>query len=384
MTMTATPDLMGAHQPAWPDAGALRATTGTLRWLPPLVEPEECAQLLDDLAAVTRGERVVLQAGECAELFTDSSPVRIRAKADQLYELGTRLRRTGRAPILVGRLAGQYAKPRSRPVETRDDGVEIPVYLGDAVNGRTPTVQARRPDPQRLLNAYAHAARGLRTLATGPATYTSHEALLLDYERALLRPDPFRGGRFASSAHTIWIGERTRAVDGPHIEFAAGVTNPVGVKIGPGAAPSEVSTLVARLSRGHPPGRLSLIVRMGPRHVDEQLPSIVRALGEDAPRVVWLSDAMHGNTIRSATGLKTRVLSKMIDEVEQFCAVLRAHGLHPGGLHLEITPDDVCECVNGDADLATGPTRYRSACDPRLNPKQADILVDRFSELLSD
>jgi 3-deoxy-7-phosphoheptulonate synthase len=381
--VTAISDLVGAHQPVWSEPGVLWATTERLRWLPPLVEAEDCAHLLHDLAAVTRGERVVLQAGDCAELFTDSAPARIRAKAAQLHDLGTRLHRTGRAPVLVGRLAGQYAKPRSRLMETRADGVEIPAYLGDAVNDRTPTAAARRPDPHRLLLAYAHSARGLRTLASGPATYTSHEALLLDYERPLLRPDPVRGGQFASSAHTVWIGERTRAVDGPHVQFAAGITNPVGMKIGPDADPSEVSALVARLAWEHPPGRLSLIVRMGARHVSERLPPIVRALGEDASRVVWLSDAMHGNTVRSARGLKTRVLREMTDEVKRFCAVLQANGTHPGGLHLEITPDKVHECVDDGADLATGPTRYRSACDPRLNPDQAATLVEQFTDILS-
>ncbi|QIZ37841.1 3-deoxy-7-phosphoheptulonate synthase [Saccharopolyspora sp. ASAGF58] len=383
--MTAASELIAAHQPAWSEPDTLREVLDRLRWLPPLVEAEDCACLVEELAAVARGEGVVLQAGDCAELFTDSAPDRIRAKAAQLHELGGRLRRTGRAPVVVGRLAGQYAKPRSRQTEAGDDGVEIPVYLGDAVNDRAPTGTARRPDPQRLLAAYAHTSRGLRTLASGPATYTSHEALLLNYERALLRPDPVLGGVFASSAHTVWIGERTRDPGGAHVEFAAEITNPVGVKIGPDATPADVVALVARLAENGAPGRLSLVVRMGVDRIGERLPLIVQALGEHADRVVWLSDPMHGNTVRSAQGLKTRVLRRMTDEIERFCAVLRLHGVHPGGLHLEITPDGVIECVDTGADLATGPDpcRYTSACDPRLNPHQAVALVDRFAEVLA-
>lgn len=382
--MTAVSDLIGPHQPVWSEPDLLRKTLDSLRWLPPLVEAEDCARLADELVTVSRGESVVLQAGDCAELFTDSAPGRIRAKAAQLHELGRCLRRAGRTPVLVGRLAGQYAKPRSRRVDTGDNGIEVPVYQGDAVNDRAPTTTARQPDPHRLLMAYAHAARGLRSLATGPVTYASHEALLLDYERALVRPDPVGGGVFASSAHTVWIGERTRGVGGPHVEFAAGITNPVGVKVGPDADPADLVALVSRLAWNKSPGRLSLIIRMGADRIGERLPPVVRALGERAARVVWLTDPMHGNTVRSAHGLKTRALNQMTDEVEQFCAVLRRHQLHPGGLHLEITPDDVSECVDDIANLATGPShsRYRSACDPRLNPHQATVLVERFTDIL--
>jgi 3-deoxy-7-phosphoheptulonate synthase len=382
--MIAVSDLVSAHQPAWPEPDVLRTTVERLRWLPPLVEPEDCARLAEELAAVTRGENVVLQAGDCAELFVDSAPDRIRAKAAQLHGLGHHLGQSGRAPVLVGRLAGQYAKPRSNRAETGVDGVEVPVYLGDAVNETTPTTTARRPDPRRLLLAYAHSARGLRTLASSPAAYASHEALLLDYERALLRPDPVRGGTYASSAHTVWIGERTRDLSGAHIALAAEITNPVGVKIGPTADPADVVALVSRLW-GDQPGRLTLIVRMGVDLIGERLPPVLRALGEHAAHVVWLSDPMHGNTVQSAQGIKTRVLSRMTDEVEQFCAVLREHGIHPGGVHLEITPDDVSECVDSHADLAAGPNhaRYRSACDPRLNPGQAFSLVERFTDVIS-
>uniref|UniRef100_UPI0011784CF0 3-deoxy-7-phosphoheptulonate synthase n=1 Tax=Amycolatopsis kentuckyensis TaxID=218823 RepID=UPI0011784CF0 len=221
--------------------------------------------------------------------------------------------------------------------------------------------------------------------ASGPAVYTSHEALLLDYEHALRRTDPVRDEVFASSAHTVWIGERTRAVAGPHIAFAGEIANPVGVKVGPDADPAEVLALVERLTWHRRPGRLSLIVRMGADRIGERLPPIVRALGDHAADVVWLSDPMHGNTVRSARGLKTRVVRRLADEVEQFCAVLHRHGRHPGGLHLEITPDDVGECVDDAAELATGPqpARYRSACDPRLNPAQAGALVELFTDVLT-
>jgi 3-deoxy-7-phosphoheptulonate synthase len=383
--MTAVSELVGPHQPVWSEPTLVRDTLDSLRWLPPLVEAADCARLLGELAAVIRGERVVLQAGDCAELFADSAPDRIRAKAAQLHELGGLLRRAGPAPVLIGRLAGQYAKPRTQQLEAGDHGAAIPVYFGDAVNDRAATAAGRRPDPRRLLLAYAHAARGLRTLASGPATYTSHEALLLEYERALLRPDPVRGGQYASSAHTVWIGERTRDAGGPHVGFAAGITNPVGVKVGADADPVGVAALVSRLAGGAAPGRLSLVVRMGADRVGARLPAVVRALGDQAARVVWLSDPMHGNTIRSAHGLKTRVLARMAEEVERFCAVLHRHRLHPGGLHLEITPDDVSECVDSAADLATGPApaRYLSACDPRLNPGQASALVARFTDIVS-
>ncbi|WP_103349967.1 3-deoxy-7-phosphoheptulonate synthase [Amycolatopsis sp. CA-128772] len=384
--MTAVSDLVGAaHQPPWPDPAVLRETVELVRDLPPLVEAGECAQLSEELAAVTRGERVVLQAGDCAELFADSAPRAIRAKTAQLAGLGERVRRAGRTPVLIGRMAGQYAKPRSHRAELGAGDVEVPVYLGDAVNDLRPTAADRRPDPRRLLLAYAHAARGLRTLASGPAVYTSHEALLLDYEHALRRRDPLRDEVFASSAHTMWIGERTRAVAGPHIAFADEIANPVGVKVGPDADPAEVLALAERLTWHRPPGRLSLIVRMGADRIGERLPPIVRALGDHAADVVWLSDPMHGNTVRSAHGLKTRVVRRLADEVEQFCAVLHRHGRHPGGLHLEITPDDVGECVDDVADLATGPqpARYRSACDPRLNPAQAGALVELFTDVLT-
>jgi 3-deoxy-7-phosphoheptulonate synthase len=383
--VTAVSELVGPHQPVWSEPALMAGTLDSLRWLPPLVEAADCARLLDELGAVARGERVVLQAGDCAELFADSAPDRVRAKAGQLHELGALLRRAGRTPVLIGRLAGQYAKPRTRQLEAGDDGAAIPVYLGDAVNDRAATAAGRRPDPRRLLLAYAHAARGLRTLAAGPAAYTSHEALLLEYERALLRPDPVRGGEYASSAHTVWIGERTRHAAGPHVRFAAGITNPVGLKVGPDADPVEVAAVVSLLATGAAPGRLALVVRMGADRIADRLPAVVRAIGEQASRVVWLSDPMHGNTVRSGHGLKTRVMARMAEEVERFCAVLHRHGLHPGGLHLEITPDDVSECVDGPADLATGPVpaRYLSACDPRLNPGQARALVARFTDIVS-
>jgi len=384
--VTAVSDLVGAaHQPTWPEPEVLRDTIELLRRLPPLVEAQQCARLAGELAAVTRGERVVLQAGDCAELFSESGPEAIRAKTAQLAGLGESLSRTGRAPILIGRMAGQYAKPRSHRAEIGADDAEVPVYLGDAVNDLAPTAAGRRPDPRRLLLAYAHAARALQTLAAGPAVYTSHEALLLEYEHALRRTDPVRDEVFASSAHMVWIGERTRAPGGPHIGFADGITNPVGVKIGPEADPAEMLAVVERLAWNRPPGRVSLIVRMGADRIGERLPPIVRALGEHAANVVWLSDPMHGNTVRSAQGLKTRVLRRLTDEVEQFCAVLHRHGRHPGGLHLEITPDEVSECVDESADLSTGPdhARYRSACDPRLNPGQAGALVERFTDVLT-
>ncbi|OKI17800.1 3-deoxy-7-phosphoheptulonate synthase [Saccharothrix sp. CB00851] len=370
------------HQPAWPSPEVLTRVLERLRELPPLVDAESCHALSDRLSAVARGEAVVLQAGECAELFTDSASPVVTAKVAQLHELSGRLRGSGRQVVPIGRLAGQYAKPRSHPTEMLPDGTEIPVYLGDAVNATAPTHSARRPDPVRLLAAYRHAARAL--LAMGDL-HTSHEALLLDYEHALLRPDRVRGGWYASSAHTVWIGERTRELDGAHVDFAAGIGNPVGVKVGPTATPGDVRALVERLTAGHAPGRLCLVVRMGAARIGQRLPALADALRDHADRVVWLSDPMHGNTTRSPHGRKTRIVEVMAREVEVFCAVLRAHGARPGGLHLEVSPDDVTECVDRPADLVTEPdfSRYTSACDPRLNRRQASALVGRFAELLA-
>ncbi|GAA3873260.1 3-deoxy-7-phosphoheptulonate synthase class II [Saccharothrix violaceirubra] len=389
-----------AQQPQWSTRERLDAVVDELRRRPPLVDAESCHALAAELEFVARGESFVVQVGECAELFADSSRARIQAKAAQVHGLCEIVEAVGLPTVRIGRFAGQYGKPRSSDTETLPDGTALPVYRGDAVNDLAPTASARRADPLRLLAAYDHAASGLNALfmrqlllpgnsglsAMLAPTYISHEALLLDFERALVRPDPVRGGEYASSAHMVWIGERTRQLDHAHLAFAAAIGNPVGVKIGPTARPEDVVAIVDRLAAGRRPGRLCLIVRMGVDAIADRLPHLVTALGESARDVVWLSDPMHGNTVRTNAGRKTRVVSDVLREVERFCAVLRRHGCHPGGVHLEATPDPVSECLATRADLASGaePDRFESACDPRLNGEQAEQVVRHVAELLCD
>ncbi|MEU8432825.1 3-deoxy-7-phosphoheptulonate synthase [Streptomyces sp. NPDC029216] len=388
--------LRAAQQPPWGSEDLLRRVRADLAGLPPLVDAAACHRLRGDLARAARGAAFVLQGGDCAEPFRDSAPARISAKAAHLALLADRLEARAGVPVVrVGRFAGQYAKPRSQDVETCD-GVALPVYRGDAVNRPEADPAARRPDPARLRAAYDHAAACLDTLlvegrlAHGPAdrapsspVYTSHEALLVDYEDPLVRNDHEAGGRYGSSAHMLWIGERTRRPDGWHVRFAEAVTNPVGVKLGPTATPEEVRELCERLAAGRPAGRLSLITRLGAAGTARLLPALVDAAAGFAGRVVWLCDPMHGNTVRHGSGRKTRVLTDVEREVRDFFAVLRAHGAQPGGLHLEMTPDDVTECVDDPAGLATGALpRYLSSCDPRLAPAQADRLITVAAGLL--
>lgn len=375
-----------AQQPPWSSPVELAEVCARLRARPPLVTSAACHALHDELATVAAGEGFVVQAGDCAERFADSYHRRVHRKVDQLDQLaGTVERRLGTHVVRIGRLAGQYGKPRSEAVERLADGRTLPVYRGDAVNSPDPSPAARCARPFRLLLAYHHAAACLDTLFRGrPAgLYTSHEALLLDFEHALVRSDAEWGGEYASSAHQLWIGERTRAVDGAHLAFAEQVSNPVGVKIGPRAAPEDVAAITSRLCGGRPAGRLALITRMGADAVADRLPTIVDAIGPDAKRIVWLCDPMHGNTKRTRAGQKTRVLSDILHEIRQFFAVLRGHRLHPGGLHLEVTADLVTECVATERDLATSRPlpRYRSACDPRLNPEQADQVINQTLSL---
>ncbi|MEU1055479.1 3-deoxy-7-phosphoheptulonate synthase [Streptomyces sp. NPDC005876] len=377
-----------AQQPDWTRWNDLDRVLGELAGRPALVSEETTAALREELAFVARGTAFVIQSGDCAELFSDSTPERVRAKATALHALGDLFESLTKIPVVrVGRLAGQYAKPRSQPWEPLPDGTRVPVYRGDAVNGAEATASARQPDPHRLLTAYELARRALAELRTAPPdsgsvtavlapTYTSHEALLLEYEHALLRDDT-RGGRYASSAPFLWIGERTRQPDHAHVDLAATVSNPVGVKVGPDASPAEVTALLDRLNPGNEPGRLTLIVRMGAERIGTALPALLGGLGPRAAEAIWMTDPMHGNTRVTAAGQKSRVLTEILAEVETFFSVMRAHGLHAGGLHLESAPDDVTECVARAADLAVGTPlpRYESGCDPRLNPAQAEEVV---------
>jgi len=420
-----------AHQPAWPDQAALDAVTTEIAGLPPLVFAGECDLLRDRLAAVTRGEAFLLQGGDCAETFAGATADAVRAKLQTLLQMAVVLTYAASIPIVkVGRLAGQFAKPRSRSTEVRDSAggpVELPAYLGDAVNGLDFTAQARTPDPARLLRAYHCAAVTLnlcRAFTTGGFAdlhqvhawnqdfvrespsgqryerlageieralafmracgadprelhtvelFSSHEALILPYEQALTRIDSRTGLPYDTSAHFLWIGERTRALDGAHVEFATSVRNPVGLKVGPKATPEELVPLVRKLSPAGEPGRLSLITRLGAGQVRSLLPPLVRAVSAEGIPVAWICDPMHGNTFEAPSGHKTRRFEDVLDEVTGFFEVHRSLGTHPGGIHIEFTGDNVTECVGGSHQIAADDLhqRYETACDPRLNRSQA-------------
>jgi len=444
--MTATADsvadaggwrrLPAAQQPDWPDPGALRAVTDELAALPPLVFAGECDMLRERLAAVARGEAFVLQGGDCAETFAGATADAVRAKLQTLLQMAVVLTYGASVPVVkIGRMAGQFAKPRSRRYEIRD-GTELPVYRGDAINGIDFTAQARTPDPARLLRAYHCSAVTLnlcRAFATGgyadlrqlhawnrdfvsesPAGqryerlageidralafmracgadpeelhdiefYSSHEAMLLDYEQALTRPDPETGLLYDTSAHFVWVGERTRDAGGAHIEFASGIRNPVGVKVGPDAAPADVLALIARLNPRREPGRLTLITRMGAGRVRDSLPPLIKAVTAEGTEVPWVCDPMHGNTFEAPSGRKTRRFDDVLDEVRGFFEVHRSLGTHPGGIHIEFTGDNVTECVGGSHDIADDDLhrRYETACDPRLNCGQALDLAFMVAE----
>jgi 3-deoxy-7-phosphoheptulonate synthase len=423
--------LPAAQQPDWPDPDRLAAVTAELAQLPPLVFAAECDQLTERLAAVAQGEAFVLQGGDCAETFAGSTADAVRAKLQTLLQMAVVLTYGASVPVVkIGRMAGQFAKPRSKPTETRN-GTELPAYRGDAVNGFDFTPNARTPDPDRLLRAYHSSAVTLNLcraftaggyaglhqvhawnqdfVADSPAgrryerlageidralsfmracgadpqelrtveLYSSHEALLLDYEHALTRLDTRDGqplGRlFDTSAHFLWVGERTRALNGAHVEFARSISNPIGVKIGSGATGEDVLALIAALNPERVPGRLTLISRMGAARVRDVLPGLVRAVADDGAPVAWICDPMHGNTFEAPSGHKTRNFDDVLDELHGFFDVHREIGTHPGGIHIEFTGDNVTECVGGSHQIVADDLhqRYETACDPRLNRSQA-------------
>ncbi|MFI9511229.1 3-deoxy-7-phosphoheptulonate synthase [Nocardia sp. NPDC052566] len=388
------PTLPPHQQPDWESEVDLAVVDEELRSRRPLVDAGSCHALRRELEIVTRGDALVIQGGDCAERFAESTAPHIQAKAAQLDELGDIVERVADLPVVrVGRFAGQYAKPRSNPLESLPDGTVLPVYRGDAVNDPEPTPCARKADARRLLLAYDHAAEALDALflnqfllpmAGVSPTYVSHEALLLDFERALVRPDDVCGGRYGSSGHMLWIGERTRQLDGAHLAFAAEVNNPIGVKIGPTTTPDQLAAIIDLLAVGHPAGRLTLIIRMGAGAIADRLPSLLTTAGASARDLVWLCDPMHGNMIRTSSGQKTRVVADVLSEVEQFCTTLHAYDVHPGGLHLELTPDAVTECVDTHDRLATPGIlhRFLSVCDPRLDPSQAERVVRLMADLV--
>ena len=439
-TMIEWPELPAAQQPTWPDADALEYSRATLRSLPPLVFAGECDQLTARLAKAVTGDAFVLQAGDCAETFVANTADSIRARLKTVLQMAIVLTYAGSVPVIkVGRLAGQFAKPRSSDIEVVD-GVELPAYRGDAVNSLNPTVEDRTPDPARLVQAYHASSAALnlvraftqggyadlhqvhlwnqdfvresevgaryealageidRALAFMHACgaypdelrrvefFASHEALLLDYEKPLTRIDSRTGNPYDVSGHMVWIGERTRQLDGAHIDFASRIHNPIGVKVGPTTSPDDILSLVEKLNPNRIPGRLTLISRMGAGKIREALPSLVQKVDASGVPVVWICDPMHGNTRTSAHGRKTRRFEDVLDEVKGFFEVHSALGTVPGGLHVELTGDDVTECLGGgemlsDDDLEQ---RYESACDPRLNRVQSLELAFQVADLVRD
>jgi 3-deoxy-7-phosphoheptulonate synthase len=369
-----------ATLPLWPSPGQLDEVLTKLRRRAPLVPFARCRALQRELERVAAGDAFLVQAGDCAELFAEVSERTSMRKATQLGELSRLVAEaTGRGAVAVGRIAGQFAKPRSGAVECRA-GKALPVFRGDSVNSRTPTAAARRPDAQRLLTAYDKAAQTLGHLADLPV-FTSHEALLLEYEEALVRVDERTGARYASSADLLWVGERTRQVGGPHVDLLAAIANPVAVKLGPTATPADVVALVNRLDPARRPGRLVFVARLGAARVRSVLPDLAEAARSAGARPLWVCDPMHGNTVRIAGGRKTRTVDDVIDDVVGFVHVLRAAGVHPGGIHLETTPDPVTECVETPSEALTPRhlPRYWTGCDPRLNPGQARRVTAAFA-----
>jgi len=429
--------------PEYPDAAALAGVEKQLRSYPPLVFAGEARRLKTNLAKVAEGKAFLLQGGDCAESFAEFHPDNIRDTFRVLLQMAVVLTFGGALPIVkVGRLAGQFAKPRSAPDETID-GVTLPSYRGDNINGMEFTKEARVPDPQRMVQSYNQSAATLNLLrafaqggyadlhkvhqwtlgamADTPAAatykkfadriqetlefmeacgltgetvpqiretdfYTSHEALLLPYEEALTRIDSTTGQWYACSAHMLWLGERTRQIDHAHIEFLRGVQNPLGVKIGPTTTPEQIIALCDALNPENEPGRLGFISRMGAERVTEHLPTLIRTIQREGRKVVWVCDPMHANTVKSSSGYKTRQFDRILAEVKAFFAVHRAEGSHPGGVHFELTGKDVTECVGGAAAVtdATLGDRYHTHCDPRLNASQALELAFLIAESLKD
>ncbi len=429
------------QQPDWPDPTALASAVAELRGYPPLVFAGECDLLKARLAAVATGQAFVLQGGDCAETFDGVSADAVRNKLKTLLQMAVVLTYAATVPVVkVGRIAGQYSKPRSKPTETRD-GVTLPTYRGDAVNGLPFTEAARRPDPARLLRMY-HASAATLNLARAFATggyadlrevhawnqdfvalspsgeryerlareidgalhfmhacgvdpeefrtvefYASHEALILEYEAALTRVDSRTGRAYDTSGHMVWIGERTRDLDGAHVEFASRIRNPIGVKLGPSTTPDVALALIDRLNPDREPGRLTFITRMGAGVIRAKLPELVEKVTASGAPVAWVCDPMHGNTFEAPSGHKTRRFDDVLDEVKGFFEVHRALGTHPGGIHIELTGDDVTECVGGGDEIFVDDLhqRYETACDPRLNRGQsldlAFLVAEMYREL---
>ena len=427
--------------PDYPDPAALDAVEKTLRNFPPLVFAGEARRLKRGLGAVAEGRAFLLQGGDCAESFAEFHPNNIRDTFRVLLQMAVVLTYGAACPVVkVSRMAGQFAKPRSADTETQN-GLTLPAYRGDIVNGMEFSEPARRPDPQRMIQAFSQSAATLNLLrafaqggyadlhrvhawnqgfvANSPAGeryreladrltetldfmaavgltsdttpqiretdfFTSHEALLLPYEQALTRIDSTTGDWYDCSAHMLWIGDRTRQVEGAHVEFLRGVKNPIGLKCGPSLDPADLLRLIDILNPENEPGRLTLIARMGADKVEQKLPALIRAVERAGRKVVWCCDPMHGNTMVSSTGYKTRSVDRVLAEVKGFFAVHEAEGTYAGGVHFEMTGQDVTECIGGaqaitETSLAD---RYHTHCDPRLNASQALELAFLLAEAL--
>ena len=432
-------DLAAQQQPDWPDAEALTQVSAQLATLPPLVFAGEADVLTTRLASAGRGEAFVLQGGDCAETFAEATADNIRNKIKTILQMAAVLTYGASLPVVkMGRMAGQYAKPRTADTESRD-GLTLPTYRGDAINGHDFTPESRIPDPRRLVEAYHRSVATLnliRAFTTGgfadlrrvhewnrgftanPAYaryeqvaveidramrfmaacgadfdalrtvefFSSHEALLLDYERPLTRIDSRTGTPYDCSAHFVWIGDRTRQLDGAHVDFVSRVRNPVGVKLGPTATADDALALMDKLNPTDEPGRLTFITRMGADRVRAALPPLLEKVTASGRPVTWVSDPMHGNTITSASGFKTRRLGDVLEEVRGFFEAHRAVGSVPGGLHIELTGDDVTEVLGGseaidDAGLSL---RYQTLVDPRLNHQQSLEMAFQVAEMLRD
>ncbi len=438
-----TPGLIAAQQPQWPggaDGAAVASAVAELKKLPPLVFAGECDNLKAKIAQAQAGRAFWLQGGDCAETFASATADSIRNRIKTILQMAAVLQYASSLPVIkVGRMAGQFAKPRSNDNETRD-GVTLPAYRGDAVNDIEFTQEARQPNPQRLVQVYNTSAATLNLVraftqggfadlrqvhewnkgfANDPRFgqryeqmaneigralnfmtsagvdpesfkkvdfYSSHEALILEYEKALTRIDSRTGNAYDVSGHFVWVGERTRQLDGAHLDFAAKIHNPIGIKLGPKSTPEDALTMIRILNPDNEPGRLTFITRMGAGLVREKLPALVKAVTDSGANVLWVCDPMHGNTYEAPSGYKTRRFDDVLDEVRGFFEVHKALGTHPGGIHIELTGDDVTECVGGgeqisEADLAN---RYETACDPRLNHTQSLELAFLVAEMLRD
>jgi 3-deoxy-7-phosphoheptulonate synthase len=384
--------VQAGQQPAWHRHPARARCRQSLLAAPPIVSPAELTALRRSLAAVAAGEARVIQAGDCAESFYECTDQHVQAKIGTLDLLADQLaQHTGQPVVRVGRIGGQFAKPRSQPTE-RHAGVEIPVFRGHMVNSEVPRRAARVAEPRRMLWAYEASVRVLDTLRAhrearacrrepGSGPWSSHEALVLDYESALVRTNA-GGTTFLGSTHLPWVGERTRQPGSAHLRLLSTSSNPVGCKIGPSCTFDELVRLCATLDPERTPGRLVLIPRLGHNRVTDVLTSLVAAVRRAGHPAIWLCDPMHGNTTRTASGVKTRRLGDIVAETRAFTEVLLRQGQHLGGLHLEVAADNVTECVdNGGVTVDTLARRYTTLCDPRLNPPQALELIDVFNRL---